>query len=228
MKTPTPTPEQIDAEVARLQARYEAFMQAQGEAPDPTQLRSWAEENVKEQLILETEAKARGVTVEALLKQVADEVPEVTVDEARAFFREHKSDFIAPERVHAQHIVLHRNAHTSAEAMTTLLNLRAQLLAGTCTWEEAVAQHSSCSGNHDLGVFPRGAMVQSFEDAAFATAEGDISDVVETEFGWHLIRVIAHLPEEPMLFEEAKPHLLAQLREERQRAALEAFVDARK
>ncbi len=223
-----PTASQIEDEVARLQARYEAFMQAQGEQPDPEQLRAWAEENVRERLILETEAKARKLSVDALMKEIMAAVPEVTVDEARAFFRSHKEQFIAPERVHAQHIVLHREEHEPAEAMTTLLNVRAQLLGGTCTWEEAVAQYSSCAGNADLGFFPRGTMVERFEAVAFETPEGAISDVVETEFGWHLIKVIAHLPEEPMLFEEAKPHLLKQLLEERQNAALEAFVDARK
>ncbi len=228
MNYPAPTATQIEDEVNRLKARYEAFMKAQGEAPDTAQLRAWAEENVRERIILETEAKARKVTVEALMKEISDGAPEVTLDEARAFFRANRERFIAPERVHAQHIVLHRETHTPAEATTTLLNLRAQLLSGACTWEEAVAQHSSCPGNADLGTFPRGEMVERFEAAAFATPESELSDVVETEFGWHLIKVVAHLPEEPMLFEEAKPHLLEHLRDERQRAALEAFVDARK
>ncbi len=228
MNYPSPTSEQIDAEVARLQSRYEAFMKAQGELPDAAQLRAWAEENVRETLILETEAKARKLTVKALMEEITKSTPEVTLDEARAFFREHREQFIAPERVHAHHIVLHREDHQPAEALTTLLNLRTKLLTGACTWEDAVAQHSSCPGNSDLGFFPRGTMVERFEDAAFSTPEGELSEVIETEFGWHLIKVIAHLPEEPMLFEEAKPSLLAQLREERHRVALEAFVDARK
>ncbi len=228
MKYPHPSPAAIEKEVARLQARYDAFMKARGETADPEQLRAWAIENLREQSILETEALHAGLTVDALLKQIVDAVPAVTVDEARTFFKANPERFIAPERVHAKHIVLHRQDHAPAEALTTLLNLRAKLRDKTITWEEAVAQHSSCAGNDDLGFFPRGAMEQTFEDAAFATAEGTISDVIETPFGWHLIYVIAHLPEEPMLFEEAKEELLARLSEERQRAALEAYVDERK
>lgn len=228
MQYPQPTAEAIDAEVARLQPRYEAFMQAQGETPDPAQLREWATENLREQLILETEAKAAGKMVAELMEAIAAEVPEVTVEEARAEFRAHPERFVAPERVHAQHIVLHREDHTAAEALPELLNLRAKLLAGEIAWEDAVARHSACAGNSDLGFFPRGAMVEPFEEAAFAAEEGAITDVVETPFGWHLIRVLSHLPEEPMLFEEAKEGLMASLREARTREALERFVDERK
>ena len=224
---PQPTPEAIDAEVARLTPRYEAFMKAEGETPDPAQLRDWAAENLREQIILEQEAKAAGKSVDALMRAITEAVPEVTVAEARAHFKAHPEQFIAPERVHARHIVLHRQTHEPAEAMTELLNLRAKLLAGELTWEEVAARHSAC-GQDDLGFFPRGAMVEAFEEAAFAAEEGTITDVVETEFGWHLIQVLSHLPEEPMLFEEVKEQLMASLREAREREALEHFVDARK
>lgn len=227
MTYPKPTAEAIDAEVARLQPRYEAFMKARGEVPDPVQLRAWAEENLREQSILETEAKAAGKTVDELMREIAEAVPEVTVEEARAYFKAHPEQFVAPERVHARHIVLNREAHEPAAAMAELLNLRAKILSGELTWEEAAAKHSSC-GQDDLGFFPRGAMVEPFERAAFAAEEGSLTDVVETPFGWHLIQVLAHAPEEPMLFEEAKESLQAFLREVRQREALEQFVDARK
>ena len=232
MKTkpyPQPTADAIAAEADRLRPQYEAFMKANGETPDPDQLRDWAAENLRERIILETDAKAAGLTVDALMRQIADAAPKPTLDDARAAFKAHPERFVAPERVHAQHIVIHRDqAEGPAQATLTLQNLRADILAGRTTWEEAAAAHSSCPGNDDLGFFPRGAMVQPFEDAAFATPEDTITDVVETPFGWHLIRVLAHLPEEPMLFEEAKDALLAELREARERAALEAYVDARK
>ncbi len=226
---PPPTPEAIAAEADRLRPRYEAFMRANGEEPDPNQLNDWAAENLRERIILETDAKAAGKTVDALMRDIAATAPAPTLDEARALFKAHPERFVAPERVHARHIVIHRDAGLAApEAILALQNLRADILAGKTTWEDAVAARSACPGNDDLGFFPRGAMVQAFEDAAFAAPEGTITDVVETEFGWHLIQVLAHLPEEPMLFEEAKDALLAELRETRERAALEAYVDARK
>lgn len=226
---PQPTPEAVAAEADRLRPQYEAFMRANGETPDPGQLRDWAAENLRERIILEQDAKAAGLTVEALMRQIADAAPQPTVADARAAYKAAPERFVAPERVHAQHIVIHRDqAPDPAQAILDLQNLRAEILAGKIAWEEAAAAHSSCPGNDDLGFFPRGAMVQEFEDAAFAAPEGSVTDVVETPFGWHLIRVLAHLPEEPLLFEEAKERLLAELREARERAALEAYVDARK
>ncbi len=228
MTYPPPTAEAVDAEVARLQARYDAFMQARGETPDPAQLRDWATENVREQIILEYEAKAAGKTVAQLMESIVAHVPEVTVEEARAVFREHPEQFMAPERVHAQHLVLHRGDYAAVDALQKLLQVRAHILSGKQTWEDAVAEHSACAANSDLGFFPRGAMEERFEEAAFAAEEGSITDVVESSLGWHLIRVVAHLPEEPMLFEEAKEMIMASLRETRGREALEQFLDARK
>ena len=108
------------------------------------------------------------------------------------------------------------------------LNLRAKLIAGTTTWEAAVSEVSSCPNNTDLGFFRRGMMYESFEEAAFAAAEDSITDVVETPLGWHIIHVIAHLPEEPALFEEVKENLMAELQTQRDREAIEAYVDERK
>jgi parvulin-like peptidyl-prolyl isomerase len=229
MHYPTPTPEAIDAEVARLRPRYEIFIKAQGAEPDETQLRSWAEENILEQIILETEAKAAGKDVNALMQSIVDNVPPATIDDARAYYKANPDACIAPERVHAQHIVLHRHQSPNpADAFQTLLNLRSDITSGKTTWDEAVKQFSHCPQQSDLGFFPRGVMVEAFENAAFNTEEGAISDVIETEFGWHLIHVISHLPEEPMLFEEVRERLLQQLTEQRQREALETFVDSRK
>ena len=109
-----------------------------------------------------------------------------------------------------------------------LLNLRSKLLAGAITWDEAVASTSSCPNNSDLGFFQRGMMFESFEAAAFAAGEDAITDVVETPMGWHLIHVIAHAPEEQALFDEVREQLMADLQTERDREAIERYVDERK
>lgn len=228
MSYPAPKPAAIDAEVARLKPRYEAFMQANGETPSDEQLRAWATENLQEQIILETDAAERKMTVEALLKAIAAEAPRVTVAEARQVYKANPDRFILPERVRARHIVIHREQRSASEAVATLLNLRSKLLAGAITWDEAVALTSSCPNNSDLGFFQRGMMFESFEAAAFAAEEDAITDVVETPMGWHLIHVIAHAPEEQALFDEVREQLMADLQTERDREAIERYVDERK
>ena len=228
MSYPAPKPAAIDAEVARLKPRYEAFMQANGETPSDEQLRAWATENLQEQIILETDAAKRKLTVEGLLKAIAAETPRVTVAEARQVYKANPERFILPERVRARHIVIHREQRSASEAVATLLNLRSKLLAGAITWDEAVASTSSCPNNSDLGFFQRGMMFESFEAAAFAAEEDAITDVVETPMGWHLIHVIAHAPEEQALFDEVREQLMADLQTERDREAIERYVDERK
>jgi len=228
MSYPEPTAQAIAEEVARLRPAYESYAREHGEEPNEAQLRDWAAENLRERIILEQDASEAKCTVEALTKRILEGVPAPTIAEAREYFKAHPEAFIAPERVHARHIILHREGHTASDAVSTLLNLRAKLLSNALSWEEAVKQVSECAGQEDLGFFPRGVMVEPFEEAAFALAEGTISDVVETPFGWHLISVVSHLPEEPMLFEEARETALSALREERERQAIEAYVDARK
>jgi parvulin-like peptidyl-prolyl isomerase len=228
MSYPAPKPAAIDAEVARLKPRYEAFMQANGETPSDEQLRAWATENLQEQIILETDAAERKMSVEALLKAIAAEAPRVTVAEARQVYKANPDRFILPERVRARHIVIHREQRSASEAVATLLNLRSKLLTGAITWDEAVASTSSCPNNSDLGFFQRGMMFESFEAAAFAAEEDAITDVVETPMGWHLIHVIAHAPEEQALFDEVREQLMADLQTERDREAIERYVDERK
>ena len=91
-----------------------------------------------------------------------------------------------------------------------------------------MAAVSACPNNSDLGFFQRGMMFEAFEEAAFAAAEDTITDVVETPMGWHLIHVMAHAPEEQALFDEVRENLMADLQTERDREAIERYVDERK
>lgn len=92
------------------------------------------------------------------------------------------------EQVHARHILVADEA--SAADILKLVT------AGSKTWEDSAAVLSLDTANKDqggdLGWFGRGAMVQPFEEAAFAAAVGEIVGPVQTDFGWHLIQVLGH------------------------------------
>lgn len=80
-------------------------------------------------------------------------------------------------------------SRSKAEALDSINALKAELAAGG-DFAALARQHSDCpSGEEggDLGQFPRGAMVREFDEAAFGLQPGQVSDVVETPFGYHLI-----------------------------------------
>eukprot|EP01041_Mallomonas_annulata_P022325 gene22325-42592_t len=84
------------------------------------------------------------------------------------------------------------------------------------TFAELAMKNSQDTGSApnggDLDFFARGAMVKPFEDAAFAMKKGDISDVVESDFGFHIIKLTdVKAPKQPV-FEEARAGLEAELR----------------
>ena len=87
--------------------------------------------------------------------------------------------------VRAQHILV----GSQEEALQILDQIRQNKIS----FEDAAVKYSQCPSKAqggDLGYFGRGMMVKEFEDAAFATAVGEISSPVETQFGWHLIKVL--------------------------------------
>lgn len=104
------------------------------------------------------------------------------------------------DQVNAAHILLMYAGSmrsTATRTQTEALNLMQELkkqIDGGADFAELARQHSDCPSGEDggsLGFFGRGEMVPEFELAAFALPAGGVSDVVETSFGYHLIKRVA-------------------------------------
>jgi len=80
----------------------------------------------------------------------------------------------------------------------------------------------------DLNYFPRGQMVPAFDKAAFALKTGDISGIVETQFGYHIIKVTDRRAASPVPFEQVSDRIRQFLADQQKQARSEAFVDALK
>ena len=79
---------------------------------------------------------------------------------------------------------------TQEQARELIGNIQEQIQNGDITFVQAAIEYSDCPSGQDggmLGEFGRGAMVAPFEEAAFALPVGGMSDIVETQFGYHLI-----------------------------------------
>ncbi len=82
--------------------------------------------------------------------------------------------------------------HILVSSEKEALDLKAKIDNSEITFEDAAKQYSSCpSGSQggDLGYFPKGMMVKPFEDAAFSADLNKVTNPVQTQFGWHLIKV---------------------------------------
>ncbi len=108
----------------------------------------------------------------------------LTEDEKKAFFEANKSKFNKSETASAKHILV-----DTEEKASELFN---KINEGAVSFEDAAAEHSTCPSKDaggSLGSFPRGQMVPEFEEAVFNMKQGEISGPVQTQFGYHLIKL---------------------------------------
>jgi len=164
-------------------------------------------------------------------------VPKVTVSEAdaRKFYDQNPDKFTRPESVKASHILVGVDAKASTEEKKTAREKAEKLrkeLAGGADFAALAKGNSTCPSSQqggDLGYFGKGQMVPAFEKAAFALKPGEISDVVETQFGYHIIKLIEKKPAEKVEFKEGRPRIDDYLKNQNVGAAVNDYLaEARK
>ena len=147
--------------------------------------------------------------------------PTVTDQEIRKYYDDNPDQFKQKSQVRASHILISVDSTaTKAQKDAARKEIEA-LLARVKGGEDfaAVAKEksqcpSSVNGG-DLGFFPRGEMVKPFEDAAFYMKPGEISNIVETQFGYHIIKLTDKKDEKTIGFEEARQEINKTLKKEK-------------
>lgn len=150
------------------------------------------------------------VVVEAFLKKKVEEQAKIGDAELQEFYNKNKDKFKTGDQVQASHILV----KTEAEAQDVLKQLKA---GGK--FEELAKKHSidaAAAKGGDLGWFGKGAMLPEFEKAVFALKEGDISGIVKTKFGYHIIKLTGKRPAGIRPFDEVKEQLKAAILPEKQ------------
>jgi len=128
----------------------------------------------------------------------------VTEEEAKKIFDEKIAGLKPEEEIHARHILV----ATEAEAKEVEERLKKGEDFATLAKEKS--KDPSAEGG-DLGYFRRGQMLKPFEDAAFALKEGEISKPVQTQFGWHIIKVEEKRTRPLPTFDQVKDQIMSQL-----------------
>ncbi|MEI7824572.1 MAG: peptidylprolyl isomerase [Chlorobiaceae bacterium] len=124
----------------------------------------------------------------------------VSYDEVMAFYAANKEQFpLVPEEVSVSQILKYPpvSEENRAQALATIERIRAELKAGA-DFSTLAKQYSqdpgSAKAGGDLGFVPKGQLIPSFENVAYALGEGKISDIVETRYGYHLIQLLSKEP----------------------------------
>lgn len=162
-----------------------------------------------------------------LIARLTGAAPASSEEDIRAYYEGHIEQFMTPEMVRASHIVKHVAPGDDAKALAQELEQVLKELREGADWGQMAAKHSDCADSDgDLGFFPIGQMVPSFEEVVFAMEVGEISEVFETEFGFHVAKVTDRRDPEPCGLEAAREIIVQELMQERRAKAIEDFVDA--
>jgi foldase protein PrsA len=170
-----------------------------------------------------------GLTLEALKAQLTTQVqldkliaPKVQISDEilQNYYDENKETYTTPEQVQASHILV----ETKEEANEILELLKGGADFATLAQERSKDPGSGANGG-DLGFFGRGQMVPPFEEAAFTLEIGQLSEVVESEFGFHIIKVVDKKPATTASFEEKKEEIKEMLTDQRKNEVAQSYIE---
>ena len=146
----------------------------------------------------------------------------VNEDDLRTYYKENVARLAGKEERRASHILINAVKDAPAadreKARALATELLGQVRNAPATFAEVAKKSSQDSGSAamggDLGFFGRGAMVKPFENAVYALQKGEISSVVESDFGFHIIQLTDIKAPKLPTFEELRPSLEVELRQQ--------------
>lgn len=172
-----------------------------------------------------------GLTIKALIDKEVMQKVSVSDQQVRAYYDENPNLFRRPEQVRASHILIQvpqgADQAKRDQALATIEALKVRIDNGEDFASLAMenSEGPSKTKGGDLGFFGREQMVKPFSDAAFALQPGQVSDVVETRFGYHLIKVTERQGEQTMAFNDVKEAISSRLRQEEESKKIDAYLE---
>jgi peptidyl-prolyl cis-trans isomerase C len=214
------TRQNVDDQIAAIKKRFpneEEFKKALDSM-------GLTEEDVRDQI-------QRGLAIRELIDQKVASKVVITDEETKAYYDGNPQFFNQPEEVRASHILIKvdpaADDATKAAARKKIEDLQQKLKAGG-DFAELAKENSEGPSNvrgGDLGYFKRGQMVKPFEDAAFSMKTNEVSELVETRFGYHLIKVYDKKPEQTLAYADVKDKIAQRLKQEKVEKDVTRYVE---
>jgi peptidyl-prolyl cis-trans isomerase C len=215
----TVTDEQVDEEMKRFKERFAS----------PEQFQNMLARMKMSEAELRAEYRRR-MAIRSLIEREVTPKAAVSDGEIKAFYDQNPSLFKVPERVRASHILAKTDPKSTdqdkAKAKEKIQSIKKRADAGE-EFATLAIDNSDCPSapkGGDLDYFQRGQMVAPFEDVAFSLKPGEMSDVVETQFGYHLIKIVDRQEAGVMPFDEMKPTIEDHLKQQKISDLLTAYV----
>lgn len=179
---------------------------------------------------------AEQATIEQVVEREAAAMTTVTDEQAREFFKENTARFSKPEQLRASHILIATQDLKSGEPLAEAQKkekkkLMEKVLARAKKGEDfakLAKEFSEDPGSKETGgeyTFPRGQMVPEFEAAAFALKTNEVSEIVTTQYGYHIIKLSERIPAEKVEFEKVAEDLKKALRQQAFQAKQAEFFE---
>ena len=173
----------------------------------------------------------RGMTIEKLIVTRFVDKTTVPEKEIKAYYDSNSNLFKQPEQVRASHILIKvepkAKESEKEDALKKIKEVQEKQKKGGdfAKLAKEYSQGPSNAKGGDLGFFKRGQMVPAFEEVAFKLKPGEVSDIVNTRFGYHLIKVVDKKPESTVPYEEIKERIGQYLKQQKVQKEVRQLVE---
>jgi peptidyl-prolyl cis-trans isomerase C len=217
----------LKATDAEIQAEFTQF--ARDYASDAEMNLALADRNMDRAALMREMAKT--VTIRKFVTENVDKKTVVTPAEVSEYYQKQTEEFRHPELVRTSHILI-RVKDGATEEQERLAKQRAETILARVKKGEDFAKlakenstDASAKDGGDLGFTPRGQLVPEYEDAAFSLPAGGVSDLVRTQFGYHIIKVTDKKKEGLAPLAEVQQQLTEFLKSQKAQVEVGRFVD---
>jgi peptidyl-prolyl cis-trans isomerase C len=211
---------EVDGELQKIKQRYAK----EGEFEQLLSNMGLTEPDVRRQI-------ERGLAIQQLIDKEVRTKVKIGDEEVKSYYDSNPQLFQQPEQVKASHILIKVNADATQEkkdeARKKIESVQKKAKKGEdfSTLAKTYSEGPSGPKGGDLGYFRRGQMVKPFEDAAFKLEPNQTSDIVETQFGYHLIKVVDKKPAQQVAYADVKEQLSEHLKKQKMDSEASTYIE---